>query len=175
MSSFSPSIRIRIENARDPEELAAIREVNRAAFGGSEESDLVENIRASGRLLLSLVAEVERQVVGHILFSRMWIESQSSHWEAVALAPIAVSPGHQGKGIGSRLVLEGLDLLRSQGERIVIVVGHADYYPRFGFSTEKANSIESPFPRDVFMALELETGALKDVQGSVKYPPAFGI
>jgi putative acetyltransferase len=77
-------------------------------------------------------------------------------------------------GIGGLLVEHGLELLRGQGERIVIVVGHPGYYPRFGFSTDKAASLESPFPREAFMAMELATGALDGIQGPVIYPPAFG-
>src|SRR5688500_12949132 len=168
MSSLS--IHIRMEDAHDPEELAAIREVNEAAFGGSDEADLVDNIRVGEHQLLSLVAEVERRVVGHLLFSRMWVESLSDTTEAVALAPVAVLPDHQRKGIGSSLIQEGLQLLRRKGERIVIVVGHSDYYPRFGFSSQLVEHIESPFPRDVFMAMELEPGALAGVKGTVKYP-----
>jgi putative acetyltransferase len=66
-------------------------------------------------------------------------------------------------------------LLQGRGEKIAIVVGHPDYYPRFGFSTEKARSLESPFPREAFMAIELSTGALQGIRGAVVYPPAFGI
>ena len=88
---------------------------------------------------------------------------------------MAVLPEYQRKGIGGLLVKHGLDFLRATGERIVIVVGHPGYYPRFGFSSDKARLIESPFPREAFMAIELAAGALDDVQGSVVYPPPFGI
>ena len=94
---------------------------------------------------------------------------------AVALAPLAVHPDHQRKRIGGLLVQHGLELLRGRGEKIVIVVGHPDYYPRFGFSREKARSLESPFPAEAFMAIELSTGALDGVRGTVVYPTAFGI
>jgi putative acetyltransferase len=94
---------------------------------------------------------------------------------AVALAPVAVDPAHQRQGIGSRLIQRGLELLRNQGEKIVIVVGHPAYYPRFGFSTLSAEGLESPFPREAFMALELTVGALDGIRGSVVYPLAFGI
>ena len=154
---------------------AGIRLVNEAAFGGAEEADLVESLRASGAALLSLVAETDGQVVGHILFSRMSIDTTLAPIAAVALAPVAVLPQWQRQGIGDALIRRGLDLLRESTERIVIVVGHAGYYPRFGFSTALARSLEGPFPRDVFMALELSAGALDGVSGRVRYPEAFGI
>ena len=91
------------------------------------------------------------------------------------MAPMAVLPEQQHRGIGGKLIKDGLDLLRRQGEQVVIVVGHPDYYPRFGFSTDKARSLASPFPPEVFMALELRLGALDGVRGKVRYPGAFGL
>jgi putative acetyltransferase len=126
-------------------------------------------------MLLSLVAESDGFVVGHILFSRMSIETPDGTIPAVALAPMAVSPRYQRQGIGGRLVRRGLDTLKDRAERIVIVVGHAAYYPRFGFSAASAAGLESPFPSDVFMAVELSPGALAQVRGRVRYPEAFGI
>lgn len=152
-----------------------IRQVNEAAFGTAEEADLVEALRREGLVLLSVVAEFEQETVGHILFSRMSIETPTGSVAAVALAPMAVLPRYQRQGIGGALIRYGLDRLRGLGERIVIVVGHAAYYPRFGFSSEQARSLESPFPPDVFMALELSPGALEGVRGRVKYPDAFGL
>jgi putative acetyltransferase len=152
-----------------------IRQVNEAAFGTTEEADLVDALRAGGLALLSLVAESDGLVVGHVLFSRMSIETPDGTVPAVALAPMAVSPLYQRQGIGGRLIRRGLDTLREQAERIVIVVGHAAYYPRFGFSTASAAALESPFPPEVFMALELSPGALARVRGRVRYPEAFGI
>jgi putative acetyltransferase len=121
------------------------------------------------------VAEQDTRIVGHILFSRMWIKTASDSVPAVALAPLAVLPDYQRKGIGGQLVRHGLELLRGRGEKIVIVVGHPTYYPRFGFSTVKAHWLESPFPRDAFMAMELSTGTLHCLRGAVIYPAAFGI
>jgi putative acetyltransferase len=88
---------------------------------------------------------------------------------------MAVLPEHQSQGIGGQLIVHGLDLLRSRGERIVIVLGHPDYYPRFGFSTERAHALESPFPPGALMAIELSPGALDGVRGKLRYPAAFGL
>ena len=147
--------------------------MNETAFGTSEEADLIESLRTDGDVLVSTVAELEGHIVGHILFSRMSIETTSAMIPAVALAPMAVVPEVQRQGIGGRLIEHGLDALRSLRERIVIVVGHPTYYPRFGFSSERARGLGSPFPPDAFMALELTPGALEGTRGWVKYPRAF--
>jgi putative acetyltransferase len=170
-----PPVRIRIENCDSLNERAAIRAVNGAAFEGAEEADLVDRLRTDAHVLVSLVAELGSNVIGHCMFSRMWINTSAGLVSAVSLAPVAVHPNHQRQGIGSRLIQHGLELLRDQGERVVIVVGHPAYYPRFGFSTIIAECLESPFPREAFMALELTVGALEGIRGSVVYPPAFGI
>jgi putative acetyltransferase len=154
---------------------AAIHAVIAVAFERIEEADLVDQLRAGGHSLISLIAESDGRIIGHILFSRMWIDTSSGRVPAVALAPVAVLPEYQRKGIGGRLIQHGIALLRTRGERIVIVVGHHDYYPRFGFSHQHARSLESPFPREAFMAMELVDGALDGIHGPVVYPPPFGI
>jgi putative acetyltransferase len=174
-SSAGFDVRIRPENGENAAELQAIRAVNAAAFGEAAEADLVDQLRGHGSALVSLVAEHEAAIIGHVLFSRMHIDTASGMLPAGALAPVAVLPEHQRKGIGQRLITHGLDKLRLRGERIVIVLGHPAYYPRFGFSTDQAASLEAPFPREAFMAMELVTGALVGVQGKVLYPPPFGI
>ena len=174
MQIAEPTV-VRRENTASPEERTAIRRINEAAYGGREEADLVDNLRASGDVLLSLVAEYESQTAGHILFSRMWIEQSGNRVPAVALAPMAVLPEYKRRGIGSALIRRGLELLRAQDARIVIVVGHPNYYPRFGFSSGKAQPLESPFPPEAFMALELQPNALEGVRGRVVYPAAFGL
>jgi putative acetyltransferase len=176
-TSLAPdnAVRIRTENPASLDEHAAIRAVNVAAFKGSDEADLVDRLRASGHALISLVAAFEGSIVGHIMFSRMWISTSPGLISAVALAPVAVLPEHQRRGIGSLLIRHGLELLRGRGEAVVIVAGHPEYYPRFGFSPDKTKALESPFPPEAFMAMELSAGALDGIRGSVAYPPVFGI
>jgi putative acetyltransferase len=160
-----------------PEDRAAIRFVNEQAFSRGDEADLVDDLRNQGVVLVSFVAEIKERVVGHILFSRMSIEAtgRAGSVPAVALAPIAVLPAQQGKGIGGKLIKHGLCWLREEGEQVVIVLGHPTYYSRFGFSTDKASALASPFPREAFMALELSPGALDGIHGKVRYPEAFGV
>lgn len=152
-----------------------VRIVNEVAFGRSDEADLIDRLQAEGVVLLSLVAEVDSKIIGHILFSRMRVETAQGPVAAVSLAPMAVLPGHQGRQVGSQLVRRGLAELRDRSERIVLVLGHRGYYPRFGFTPEKARHLASPFPPEAFMALELSDGALAGIQGSVRYPSAFGL
>ncbi len=166
---------IRPENSQSADELAAIRAINLAAFGAPIEADLVDQLRAGGHVLLSLVADVDGALAGHILFTRMWIDGPPQSLPAAALAPVAVLPTHQRRGIGSRLVEHGLERMRTQNESIVIVLGHPAYYPKFGFSAALAAQLESPFPGDAFMALELIPGVLAGVFGRVRYADPFGL
>ncbi|WP_254507069.1 GNAT family N-acetyltransferase [Anatilimnocola floriformis] len=161
--------------AEQPGDSAAIDALVRAAFGQDEEMLLVRSLRDGGFNLLSLVAVRGKEIAGHLLFTRLLIEGVDQTWNAVALAPIAVSPDRQRSGIGSQLMRTGLLQLKDRGESIVVVLGHEHYYPRFGFSAQLAESLISPFPGPHWMALELLPGALKDVRGQVKYVPPFGI
>jgi putative acetyltransferase len=144
-----------------------LAQLNVTAFGGSDEADLVETLRGDGHSLLSLVAEFEGGIVGHIMFSRMWINTSTRFLSAAALAPVSVLPEHQGKGIGTLLIQHGLKQLPGRDEMIVMVVGHPDYYPRFGISTARAKSLEHPFPVEAFMVMELRQGALDGIESSV--------
>jgi putative acetyltransferase len=163
---------VREEKERDH---AGVRRVNRLAFGQDEEADLVDQLRSGGYARLSLVAEDDGAVVGHILFSDLPIHTRDGVTvDALALAPMAVLPSHQRQGVGSALVREGLRLCAERGHRIVIVVGHPDYYPRFGFSAALAKTLASPYSGEAFMALELAPGALAQASGGeVEYPPPF--
>ena len=158
-----------------PEDFPAIREVNALAFGTAEEAELVDRLRADGDVLVSLVACDGGDVVGHILFSALPIETAGRTVRAAALAPMAVRPERQRQGFGSALVRRGLEACRALGVEAVVVLGHPAYYPRFGFSAETARHLEAPFSGPAFMALELTPGALDGVSGRVRYPPAFGL
>ncbi len=161
---------IRTETAADH---AAIREVNRRAIGAEGEARLVDALRDSGYARLSLVAEEKSDVVGHILFSVLTSETPRGGIEALSLAPLAVVPSHQRGGIGSSLVREGLRACRELGHRIVIVLGHPEFYPRFGFSAKLAGPLRSPYSGPAFMAMELLPDALRGVEGEVRSPPPF--
>jgi len=156
-------------------DISAVRGVNQAAFGRNEEADLVDRLRNEGAVLASFVADQNGRVVGHILFSRTLIETADESVLSVALAPLAVSPSHQRRGIGTQLVRFGLQWLRTRGERSVLVLGHPHFYQQFGFSTDRARALTTPFSPHAFMALELVVDALDDLRGTVRYPAAFGL
>lgn len=151
-----------------------IRELNDGAFGSSEESQLIDTLRSEGLALLSLVAEEERDIIGHILFSRIHISNGSEpELPVVALAPMSVSSVHQKKGVGGALIQQGLRILRQRGENAVFVVGHKRYYPKFGFSAELASHFKCEYSGDSFFALELHAGWMEGKSGSVVYPESF--
>jgi putative acetyltransferase len=157
-----------------PPDHDAIRDVNRLAFGQEDEARLVDALREGGYARVSLVAELDGLVVGHVLFSDLPIVTEAGKVEALALAPLAVLPSHQNRGVGSTLVREGLRVCRVRGHRIVIVLGHPGFYHRFGFSAGLAEPLRSTYSGESYMALELVPGALDGVEGEVRYPPPFG-
>jgi len=158
-----------------PEDIDAIRHVNEQAFGRATEADLVDQLRSRGVLTISLVAAQDGEIVGHIAFSPVAVESGPSSFEAITLAPIAVLPAHQRQGVGSQLVKSGLEECRQLGHEIVVVLGHPEYYPRFGFAPCKPRGIGCEFeaPDEAWMVLELREGALAGRDGTVKFQPEF--
>ena len=163
------SVMIRPEADHD---LAASWNVNQAAFEGDAEANLVDALRDGGFAEVSLLAEINGEVVGHIIFSRITIATEAGAVDALALAPMAVLPKYQRQGIGSRLMEAGLAACRVRGHRIVVVLGHPEFSQRFGFTAELARPLESPFGGgEAWMALELEPGALSGVEGRVEYSP----
>jgi putative acetyltransferase len=156
-----------------PNDIQQIHLINERAFEQPNEADLVDALRDNNAVTLSLVAELDGDVVGHILFSPMVVDDCAAN--VVGLGPMAVLPEHQRGGIGSQLVRQGLEECRSLGVDAVIVLGHPWYYPLFGFVPASRYGIQSTFdvPDTVFMAVELNPGALDQCSGVARYRPEF--
>ena len=163
---------VRAEKTEDRKE---IHRVNELAFGRPDEADLVDALRANASPFVSLAAAIDEQVVGHIAFSPVTIESDGGGFTAMGLAPMAVLPEYQNQGIGSRLVREGLKECQRIGHDVVVVLGHPNYYPRFGFAPASLKGLRSEYdvPDEVFMVTELVPGALGGRCGLVKYHSEF--
>lgn len=166
-------IAIRQEETAD---VPAIRLVVEEAFGRSAEADLVDLLRSHGKFKLSLVAEIEGQVVGHILFTGVTMEGTDSGPRTLGLAPLAVSTEFQRQGIGSALMRDGLQRCRDMGYEAIVVLGHPEYYPKFGFLPARRYSLRCEYevPDETFMVLELRARALQGPTGLVRYQPEFG-
>jgi putative acetyltransferase len=160
--------------AATPRDFAAIRQIIRHAFGGDNEADLVERLRADGDVLAEFVAGDERSLTGHILYSALPIERETEIVNAAALAPLAVLPAFQRRGVGGALIAAGNARCAELGLAAIVVLGHAAYYPRFCFSAERAAPLSAPFSGPSFMALELQPGALAN-GGRARYARAFGV
>ena len=147
-----------------------IAEINTLAFGKPDEAALIQRLRDDGDVMFELVAEVDGVLEGHILFSRLWADNGRFY---AALAPMAVRPALQTRGIGSALVRSSLDNAREFGAHGVLVLGHTGYYPKFGFLAETAAKVRSPYSGSpAFMALEIDPGAFAEPV-IVAYPNAF--
>lgn len=151
-----------------PGDAAAIQTLHRAEFSGNAEADLVEEMRGSDKLLLSLVAEDGGKVVGHVLYSRIAVDGVEN---AAALGPIAVDLAHQKHGFGSRLIEEAHRRLPAMGIAIVFVLGDPAYYKRFGFSAEQAMAFRAAYGGPYFQSVKLSSGA--PLSGRLVYPPPF--
>ena len=164
--------RIRPEQPGDE---PGIVEVNRAAFGQPEEAALVDKLREVADPYISLVAARDDRVIGHILFTPVSIRGEHDRSEAIGLGPMAVHPDNQRCGIGSELVRAGLDECARRSYPVVFVLGHPEYYPRFGFRPAPPLGLRfrSPDFDAAFMVAELDTGALAGRRGWVEYLPAF--
>ena len=167
------NLTIRTEGEKDYER---VYEINKLAFQQEDESKLIENIRKGENFIpeLSLVAEIDNQIVGHILFSKIQIIG-SSVFESLALAPMAVIPDLQKQGIGTALINKGMKKAKEMGFDSIIVLGHSEYYPKFGFLKASKWNITCPFevPDEAFMAIELTEKAFDGKSGIVKYPDEF--
>jgi len=163
-------IEIRSERRGD---IPAIRSVQTRAFAKDQEANIVDALRSNGAVTLSLVATWDDQVVGHILYS----PAEIGHVIGAGLAPVGVLPERQRQGIGSRLIEEGTRRLKAAGCPFIVVLGHADYYPRFGFRPARPLGItcEWDVPDDVFLVLMLEPESMRGVSGMVKYRNEFSV
>jgi len=159
-----------------PEDFSQIRHVNEMAFGQPAEADLVEKLRQACGDALSLVAE-DGAIVGHILFTPVVVEDETGkQCIGMGLAPMAVRPDRQRQGIGSQLVRRGLDILRERGRPFVVVVGHPEYYPRFGFEPASKHGLVSQWeniPPEAFMVVVLDLHAMAGTSGVAKYRDEF--
>lgn len=165
------TIVIRPETAADTE---AVRNVNRSAFPTVLESNLVDALRSAGEATISLVADVDGFVVGHIMFSPVTIDAHPIH--GLGLAPVAVLPDVQNSGIGSDLIREGLDRARGLKTGFVVVLGEPAYYGRFGFVKASGFGLDNEYGvDDPFMVMTLQDGALRGITGLVKYCKAFAM
>jgi putative acetyltransferase len=157
---------IRKEKEKDFDQ---IRNINDICFAGEYESKLIDNLRKGSNFILSLVAEKNGKIIGHIMYSRIKIRDTYS----TTLAPMCVLPEYQKQGIGTKLIRESINYLKEMKEKSIIVLGHTDFYSRSGF--EKASNFGVKFPfkiaDELFMAMELEEGSL--TAGVVEYGEEF--
>jgi putative acetyltransferase len=166
-----------------PSDFDAIRLINNLAFGRDEEGRLVDNLRQNNKLIISLVAVRERaeagqhqEIIGHIAFSPATLDPQAGDISILCLGPVAVLPDYQNQGVGSQLTKEGLKRCRDLGCSVVVLVGHPEYYPRFGFVRARPLGIECEYPQapdDAWMLLELRKGALAGCRGRIIFQPEF--
>jgi len=166
-------ITVRREISQD---IPQIHELNTKAFGQPTEAKIVDRLRKRCPDILSLVAVDNRSIVGHLLFSPVIIEDAGAKSVGMGLAPMAVLPGHQRQGIGSILVRKGLQLLGDRGCPYVIVLGHPEFYPRFGFEPASKYGIACQWPGvpdEAFMVLELMHNALANTKGTARYRDEF--
>ncbi|MDQ6469169.1 N-acetyltransferase [Flavobacterium sp. LHD-80] len=172
-------IKLRQEKKDDFESVFQLIEkaFEKEEYSDHKEQFLVENLRKSEAFIpeLSIVAEVENKIVGHILFTKLEIKNETQTFPSLALAPVSVLPEFQGKGIGSKLILHGHKVAEELGYKSVILLGHQDYYPRFGYELCEKYNIKMPFdvPAENCMVIALAKDGLKDVSGEVVYPKAF--
>lgn len=165
-------MRVREEELVDTE---AIWNINTDVFETEAEAKLVNVLRDSGCTFISLVAETDNKAVGHILFTPVELSGNKNKLKLIGLAPMAVLQQYQNKGIGSKLVKAGIEICQSKGYDAVVVLGHPDYYPKFGFVPSNTYGIKSEYevPDEAFMILELVSGSLKGHKGVIKYHESF--
>ena len=158
------------------EDIEAVRMVNETAFGQPAEANIADKLRENCQDRLSLVATQNGAVVGHILFSPARIEEKGKTVQGMGLAPVAVLPSLQRQGIGTHLVLKGMEILKDRGCPFVIVLGYPEYYPRFGFERASLYGIRSQWegvPDEAFMIRILDHATMKGLAGVARYRDEF--
>jgi putative acetyltransferase len=166
-------IDIRVERQEDRSQ---VRMLNELAFEQPVEADLIEKLRQTCPAFLSLVAEDGKIIVGHILFTPVLIEASGRNVEGMGLAPMAVMPDRQRQGIGSMLAKRGLEMLHEQRCPYVIVLGHPEYYPRFGFERASKHNLKSQWdgvPEEAFMIVVFDGNSLQNAGGVARYRDEF--
>jgi len=163
---------IRAEQSGD---IPFIWKINEKAFGQEAEADLVDNLRKRGIPLVSLVSEEAGELIGHILFTPVLLVGSENNLNLKGLAPMAVAPHHQKKGVGSALVKAGIEVCRAMDTDALVVLGHPNYYPKFGFKSASEFNVKSEFnaPEEAFMVLELKPGVLDGHRGVIMYHKLF--
>ena len=156
-------------------DVSAIHQVNVDAFKQPNEARLVDALRAAGALTHSLVAKEDGNVIGHLAVSPVTITDNGKEYHAVGLGPIAISPSRQRTGIGKALINHLIDSVLKESDNLLVVLGHPEYYPKFGFKPSLPFGIKSEYdvPQEAFMALELKPGALNEISGVVRYHETF--
>ena len=172
-------ITIREEEIKDYEEVEKVIEESfkTAEFTDNDEHNLVRRLRKSAEFIkeLSLIAEDNNKIVGHILLTKAFIKNNNRECETLALAPLAVLPDYQNRGIGKSLINMSIERARELGYKSIVVLGHENYYPKFGFKKTSDYGIKAPFdvPDEAYMILELIPNALNGVNGVVEYSKDF--
>ncbi|GAA5221641.1 GNAT family N-acetyltransferase [Membranihabitans marinus] len=170
---------IRQETEKDHSEVFNVIEsaFKEAEFADNTEQFLVERLRKSDTFIpeLSMIAEIDGKIVGHILLTKLKIKNKSTEFDSLALAPVSVLPEFQGKGIGGKLIVEAHKKAKELGHKSIVLLGHENYYPRFGYKQADKYGIELPFdvPIENCMVIELIENGLKGVKGMVEYPKEF--
>jgi putative acetyltransferase len=175
MSQNPDQLNVLIIRDEYPEDFPAVFDINTSAFETDLEARLVNILRRRARPVVSLVAERDDTLLGHIMFSPVQIDEEAAGGRTMGLAPMAVRPEAQNQGVGSKLVQAGLDACRALRTELVFVLGHPEYYPRFGFkpAADSGFHFKDPKLNDFFFVLELTKGAASGLSGEVRYHPAF--
>lgn len=160
---------IREESKND---LIAIKQINDKAFGQPEEGKVIDKLRESDSQVLSLVAEIDNNIVGHIFYSTAVLKGNNERIAGMGLAPMAVLPEYQNQGIGKLLINESLNIIKKKPVPFIIVLGHEDYYPKFGFEVASKYNIKCQWdgvPNEAFMIMILDKEKMSNVHGVAKY------